>query len=210
MRSQHGEHLEWWCSYWGHQCLYKPLVEVLWQSCSVWFTLAKVSSTGFVSDATTALDQKVVLSLCSPTLLDALCSSLQTLASKVIQHDNVSASSNSLICLLLGLTFNLNLEGKTTHAASIMNGLCNWSYIPRLIFSRWSWIMCLTWAPDVVVLEHNHGREIHAMGIQTTNKNTIFLDQSKACVWMCVLLTHCHMPSHISRMIKKGKSSYLG
>ena len=103
----------------------KSLVDVLWQSCSVEFTFAKVSSTGFISNATAALDQKVVLSLCSPTLLDALCSSLQTLTSKVIQHDNVSASGNSLVCLLLGLTFNLNLEGKTTHAASIVNGLCN-------------------------------------------------------------------------------------
>lgn len=42
-----------------------------------------------------------------------------------------------------------------------------------------------TWAPDVVVLEHDHGGEIHAVSIQTTNKNTVFLDQSKACFDVC-------------------------
>lgn len=104
-------------------------------------TVTKVGCAGLISDATTAFNQKVVNTFLCPSLFETLSSGLQAFSSEVIQHDHISSSSNGFICFLFRLTFDFDFKRKASNCTGRLNSLRNGT-------------MC----PNVIVLEHNHGR----------------------------------------------------
>lgn len=101
--------------------------------------------------------------LALPPLLQALCRDLDALAREVVQHDDVGASLDGLVGLLLALHLDLDLEREAAHALGGGHGVPD---APP--------------APDVVVLEHDHGAQVHAVAVGAADEHAVLLDQPEA------------------------------
>lgn len=110
--------------------------------------------------ATRDLDQEVPLA--SPALLQALGGDLDALAGEVVEHDDVSAGLDSLVGLGLALDLDLDLEREPAGA------LCGGDGVPDAAP-----------APDVVVLEHDHGAQVHAVAVGAADQHAVLLDQAE-------------------------------
>lgn len=97
-----------------------------------------------------------------PTLLQTLRSNLDAIAGKVVKHNDVGACLNSLVGLGLALHLNLDLHAETCDRLGSLDGIGDAAP-----------------APDVVVLEHYHGAEVHAMRISTSNQHAVFLNETE-------------------------------
>lgn len=102
------------------------------------------------------------MSLPLPTLLQALRSNLDAIAGKVVEHDDVGACLNGLVGLGLTLHLNLDLHAEACDRLGGLDGVGDAAP-----------------APDVVVLEHDHGAEVHAMRIGASNQHAIFLNEAE-------------------------------
>lgn len=97
-----------------------------------------------------------------PTLLQALRSDLDAIAGEVVEHDDVGACLNGLVGLGFTLHLDLDLHAEAGDRLGSLDGVGD-----------------ATPAPDVVVLEHDHGAEVHAMRIGASNQHSVFLDEAE-------------------------------
>lgn len=117
---------------------------------------------GIVGSQTTGnLKQEVLLA--SPPFLQAASSDPDALTSEVVQHNNVGTGSNRLISFLLTLHLNLDLEAEATGRLGRLDSVSNAAA-----------------APHVVVLEHGHGAEIHAVGVGSSDEHAVLLDKTES------------------------------
>jgi len=88
---------------------------------------------------------------------------LDTIRGEVIQHDNIRAGSNRLICLVEALALNLNLDGKPSRRFCCAHSVGD--------------------APgghDVVVFQHGHRREVKTVCIDAADQHAILLHKPEA------------------------------
>lgn len=100
--------------------------------------------------------------LAGPALLEALGSNLDALAREVVEHDDVRAGLDGLVGLGLALDLDLDLEREAAGALGRGDG------VPDAAA-----------APDVVVLEHDHGAQVHAVAVRAADHHAVLLDQAE-------------------------------
>lgn len=102
------------------------------------------------------------MSLALPSLLQTPCRNLDAVASEVVQHDNISTRLDGLVGLGLALYLDLDLN---TEAADRLGGLDG--------------VGDAAAAPYMVVLEHDHRAQIHAVGVGAAYQHAVFLDEAE-------------------------------
>ena len=96
-------------------------------------------------------------------VLDAGGHLCNVLGVKVVEHDHLGAGSRRLDRLLERPHLDLDLERKTANAARALHRLGDG---PR--------------APHVVVLEHDHRRQIHAVRVNAANQHRVLFNEAEA------------------------------
>lgn len=100
--------------------------------------------------------------LTGPALLQVLGGDLDALAGEVIEHDDVCARLDGLVGL--GLTLDLDLDLEREAAGALCGG---------------DGVLDAAPAPDVVVLEHDHGAQVHAVAVCAADQHAVLLDQAE-------------------------------
>lgn len=101
--------------------------------------------------------------LAGPALLEAPGGDLDALAGEVVEHNDVSSGIDGLVGLCLTLDLDLDFERKPPRALGGGNG------VPDAAA-----------APDVVILEHDHGAEVHPMAVCAADQHAVLLDEAEA------------------------------
>lgn len=83
---------------------------------------------------------------------------------EVVQHYDVRARPHGGFRLLFALAFHFDLDRESAGRLCGVHGACNVAAA----------------GPDVVVLEHRHGREVVAVGVGAADEHAVFLDEAKA------------------------------
>lgn len=100
--------------------------------------------------------------LAGPPLLETLSSDLDALAGEVVEHDDVRTRLDGLVGLGLALDLDLDLEREPPRA------LGGGDSVPDAAP-----------APDVVVLEHDHGAQVHAVAVGPADQHAVLLDEAE-------------------------------
>lgn len=122
-------------------------------------------------------------------ILDRSCRLPQVLGRKVVEHDDVCAGLNGLYRLCFVQALDLDFDCEST------GRLCGSN-------SSFDGAVC----PDVVVLQHCHGRKILAMWIATTDDHAVFLDNAEARRGLASA-GQCALPAGISHELLEGSGS---
>ncbi|KHO11639.1 hypothetical protein MAA_10881 [Metarhizium robertsii ARSEF 23] len=98
-----------------------------------------------------------------PALLQRPRRGADPIPSEVVQHDDVGARGNGLVGLLLALHLDLDLDAEAGDGLGGPHGVGDAAP-----------------APDVVVLEHHHGAQVHAVGVGAAHQHAVLLDEPEA------------------------------
>lgn len=100
--------------------------------------------------------------LASPPFLQVLGCDLDALSGEVVQHNDVRTSPDGLVRLRLALHLDFHLQAE---AADGLGGGDGVGDAPA--------------APHVVVLQHDHGRQVHPVAVRPTDQHAVLLDQAE-------------------------------
>lgn len=102
------------------------------------------------------------MSLALPSLLQTPRRNLDAVASEVVKHDNIGTRFDGLVGLGLALYLDLDLN---TEAGDRLGGLDG--------------VGDTAAAPYMVVLEHNHGAQVHAVGVGAADQHAVLLNEAE-------------------------------
>lgn len=102
------------------------------------------------------------MSLPLPALLEAPRSNPDAVAGEVVEHDDVGARLDGLVGLGLALHLDLDLHAEARDGLGGLDGVGDAAP-----------------APDVVVLEHDHGAEVHAVRVGASDQHSVLLNQAE-------------------------------
>jgi hypothetical protein len=113
----------------------------------------------------TNLDQKLLpVSHSTPPLVFQLCSSgFDAVGREIVEHDNVRTGCNGLVCFVETLALDFDFDGEAAGGFSSADGVGNTSG-----------------GDDMVVLEHSHGGEINAVGVDAADEHAVLFDEPEA------------------------------
>ena len=101
--------------------------------------------------------------LATPHILQIFSSESDVLACEIVKHDYIRPCFDSLHSFELALALHFNLHGESS------GGLCSSDRPPDA-----------TGSGNVIVFQHGHRAQIHAVGIASPNKHPILLNQPEA------------------------------
>lgn len=102
------------------------------------------------------------MSLALPSLLQTPRRNLDAVTSEVVKHDNISTRLDGLVRLGLALYLDLDLNAEAADRLGGLDGVGDAAA-----------------APYMVVLEHDHGAQVHAVGVGAANQHAILLDEAE-------------------------------
>jgi len=117
-------------------------------------------------DISTGLQQELPLSC--PLLAQTLRYANKLGAFDIVEHDDVGPSVNCLVRFGLGANFDVEEKTEASYLACLLDSSGN-----------------RTRGPNVVVLEHDHAREVVPVRVDTSHQHSVFLDQPE---------TRCSLP----------------
>lgn len=115
-------------------------------------------------DASTALDEELpALAFLAVFLLESPRTPMKIIPNHIIQHHDIRPSLDRLPGLVITLTLDRHLEREPSSTTNGLDGFRNGSR-----------------RPDVVILEHDHAREVMSVRINSADHHAVFFDKTEA------------------------------
>lgn len=124
-------------------------------------TRSNAASERSLDDTARGLDEELLLS--APLVLERLGGAVEVSTGEIVEHDDVGAGGDGLVSLSLVLALDVDKEREAGNATDGLDRVRN----------RAS-------CPDVVVLQHDHRREVVTVRVDTTDEHAVLLDKAEA------------------------------